>query len=123
VLVAVAAEGTRRPFRRNSADAVVSTRLLYLVADWQGLLRESKDVLSLGGILFHEWGNGDASEVWVQVREKARSLFQEAGVETPFHPGASSEVEVDSCLRDLGFNRREQIEAGAGPAITLAEFN
>jgi len=119
---AVAAEGTRLPFRRNSADAVVVARLLYLVADWRGLLREAKEVLRQGGVLFHEWGNGYASEAWVQVREKARSLFQEAGVETPFHPGARSEVEVDSCLRDLGFHRREQIEAGAGPAITLADF-
>jgi hypothetical protein len=86
------------------------------------LLREAKEVLRQGGILFHEWGNGDASEAWVQVREKARSLFQEAGVETPFHPGARSEGEVDSCLRDLGFLRRERIEAGAGPAIMLADF-
>jgi len=118
----VAAEGAHLPFRRNSADAVVLARLLYLVADWRGLLREAKEVLRQGGILFHEWGNGDAGEAWVQVREKARSLFQEAGVETPFHPGARSEVEVDSCLRDLGFHRREQFDAGAGPAITLADF-
>jgi hypothetical protein len=48
--------------------------------------------------------------------------FQEAGVDTPFHPGTRSEVEVDSFLRDLGFRRREQIEAGAGSAITLADF-
>jgi SAM-dependent methyltransferase len=121
-VLAVAAEGTRLPFRRKSADAVVLARLLYLVADWQGLLREVKEALRRGGILLHEWGNGDASEAWVQIREKARSLFQKAGVETPFHPGARSEFEVDSCLRELGFHRREQIEAGAGPAVTLAEF-
>jgi SAM-dependent methyltransferase len=121
-LWAVAAEGSRLPFRRNSADSVVLARLLYLVADWQRLLREAKEILKPGGILFHEWGNGDASEAWVQVRERARSLFQEAGIEIPFHPGARSEGEVDSCLRDLGFLRRDQIEAGAGPAITLADF-
>jgi SAM-dependent methyltransferase len=121
-VVAVAAEGSCLPFRRNGADAVVLARLLYVVPDWQGLLREAKEVLRRGGILFHEWGNGDASEAWVQVREKARLLFQEAGVETPFHPGARSEGEVDSCLRDLGFLRREQIKAGAGPAITLSDF-
>jgi hypothetical protein len=85
-------------------------------------MRESYDVLKPGGTLFHEWGNGDADEAWVQVREKTRSLFQEAGLKTPFHPGATSEVEVDSCLRDLGFHRREHIEAGVGPAITLADF-
>jgi SAM-dependent methyltransferase len=121
-VAAVAAEGSRLPFRRNSADAVVLARLLYLVPDWRDLLREAKEVLRRGGILFHEWGNGDASEAWVQVREKARSLFQEACVETPFHPGARTEAEVDSCLSGLGFLRREQIEAGAGPAITLADF-
>lgn len=119
---AVTADGTCLPFRRNSADAIVLARLLYLVADWQGLLREAKGALRQGGILFHEWGNGDASEAWVQVREKARSLFQEAGVETPFHPGARSEFEVDSYVCDLGFHRREQIQASAGPAVTLADF-
>jgi ubiquinone/menaquinone biosynthesis C-methylase UbiE len=67
---AVAAEGTRLPFRRNSVDAVVLAGLLYLVADWRGLLREAKEVLRQGGFLFHEWGNGDAGEAWVQVREK-----------------------------------------------------
>ena len=121
-VLAVAAEGTHLPFRRNSADAVVLARILYLVPDWQNLLREARRILRQGGILFHEWGNGDASEAWVQVREKARSLFQEAGVEAPFHPGAKSEVEVDSYLRELGFYRSEQIEAGPGPTITLAEF-
>src|SRR5579863_3476810 len=118
----VAAEGTCLPFRRSSADAVVLARLLYLVADWQALLRDAKEVLRHGGILFHEWGNGDASEAWVQVREKVRAMFQEAGAAAPFHPGARSEADVDSCLHDLGFCRREQIEAGAGPAITLADF-
>jgi SAM-dependent methyltransferase len=121
-VVAVAAEGSRLPFRSSGADALVLARILYLVPDWRGLLREAKEVLRRGGILFHEWGNGDTGEAWVQVREKARSLFQAAGVATPFHPGARSEVEVDSCLRDLGFLRREQIDAGAGPAITLADF-
>ncbi len=120
--LSVAAEGTRLPIRRNSADAVIVARLLYLVPDWKILLREAEEVLVRGGILFHEWGNGDPSEAWVHVREKARSLFEEAGVSAPFHPGARSEVEVDSALRDLGFLRREEIEAGAGPTITLADF-
>ena len=118
----VAAEGTRLPIRRNSADAAVVARLLYLVPDWQVLLREAAEVLRPGGILFHEWGNGDASEAWVQIREKARSLFQEAGVAAPFHPGARSELEVDSALCDLGFLKREEIAAGCGPATTLADF-
>ncbi len=118
----VAAEGTRLPIRRNSAGAAVVARLLYLVPDWQVLLREAAEVLRPGGILFHEWGNGDPSEAWVQIREKARSLFEEAGVAAPFPPGARSELEVDSALRDLGFLRREEIAAGCGPATTLADF-
>jgi hypothetical protein len=44
------------------------------------------------------------------------------GIESPFHPGARSEAEIDSYLRSLGFLRKEQIDAGAGPAITLADF-
>jgi SAM-dependent methyltransferase len=122
LLLPVVAEGTSLPFQRSCADAVVLARLLYLVPDWQGLLREAKAVLRQGGILFHEWGNGNGDESWVQVREKARSLFQEAGIETPFHPGARSEVEVDCCIRDIGFERKEQIEAGSGPTMTLADF-
>jgi SAM-dependent methyltransferase len=118
----VAAEGTRLPIRSNSADAAVVARLLYLVPDWRVLLREAAEVLRLGGILFHEWGNGDPGEAWVQIREKARALFEEAGVAAPFHPGARSDLEVDSALNDLGFLRREEIPAGCGPATTLADF-
>jgi SAM-dependent methyltransferase len=118
----VAAEGTRLSIRRNSADATIVARLLYLVPDWQALLREAAEVLRPGGILFHEWGNGDSSEAWVQIREKARSLFEGAGIAAPFHPGARSELEVDSALGDLGFLRREEIAAGSGPAITPADF-
>jgi SAM-dependent methyltransferase len=120
--LSVAAEGTRLPVRRNSADAVVVARLLYLVPDWQALLRETAQVLLQGGILFHEWGNGDSSEAWVHICEKPRSLFEEAGISNPFHPDARSEVDVDSALRDFGFLRREEIEAGAGPTTTLADF-
>jgi len=117
-----AAEGTRLPFRRGSADVVILARLLYLVAGWQELLRETKEVLRKGGTLFHEWGNGNDTERWVEVREKARTLFQDAGIEDPFHPGARTELAVDSFLGELGFVRREQIAAGAGPVITLTDF-
>ncbi len=122
-VAAVAAEGSRLPFPANRADALVVARLLYACPGLAGLAaRSPSKFLRPGPILLHEWGNGDASEAWVQVREKARALFQEAGVENPFHPGARTELEVDSCLLDLGFVRREQIDAGAGPAITLADF-
>jgi SAM-dependent methyltransferase len=62
------------------------------MADWQSVLREALDVLKPGGCLFHEWGNGEADEEWVQIREKARRLFEGAGVKNPFDPGARSEA-------------------------------
>jgi hypothetical protein len=37
-------------------------------------------VLAVGGRLLHEWGNGRGDEEWVQIREKARALVEEAGV-------------------------------------------
>jgi SAM-dependent methyltransferase len=114
-VLAVAAEGTRLPFRRNTAGAVVFARLLYLVAGWQGLLREARQVLKQGAILFHEWANGDAGEAWVQVREKARSLFQEAGVETPFHPGARSEGEVTPASATSVFIERNRLRRARVP--------
>lgn len=121
-VLGVAADGTRLPLRRRSADAVVMTRLLYLVSEWQDLLREAKGVLKQGGCLFHEWGNGDGGEDWVRIRERARSLFQEAGVASPFHPGARTEDSIDSYLRKIGFRQKERIDGGVGPTMTLGNF-
>ena len=42
LVLPVAAEGPCLPFRSNRVDAVALARLVYLVADWQGLLREAK---------------------------------------------------------------------------------
>ena len=80
----IAAEGSRLPFQNRMADAVVISRLLYLVPDWQGLLRAVSDVLTNHGPILHEWGNGMDDEPWVLIREKARALFEEAGFETLF---------------------------------------
>lgn len=120
--IPVCAEGNRLPLRGKSADAVVAARLMYLAPAWQGLLAEAKETLRTGGILFHEWGNGESDEKWVQIREKARSLFEAAGVATPFHPGARSEAEVDAYIRSMGFVRKQEIVAGSGPWITLGVF-
>jgi len=79
-------------------------------------------VLAVGGILLHEWGNGKADEEWVQIREKARALFEEAGVFSPFHPGVRSEHEVDEGLKALGFVRSGDLPIGPGRTLTLAEF-
>jgi SAM-dependent methyltransferase len=118
----VAGEGARLPFARSRFDALILARILYLVPDWKAALREAYDVLKPGGRLFHEWGSGQADEAWVQLREKLRALFQDAGVETPFHPGARSEAEVDAVLMELGFVRSKKLPIGPGPSMTLRDF-
>jgi SAM-dependent methyltransferase len=109
----VAGEGARLPFAKGHFDAVILARVLYLMADWQTVLRQTNDVLKPGGFLFHEWGNGDADEPWVQIREKARRLFQGAGVDNPFHPGARSEAEVAAFVAELGFDFTSNFQMGS----------
>ena len=118
----VGGEGARLPFPDAQFDVVVIARVLYLTADWRGVLRDAHRVLGVGGRLLHEWGNGQADEEWVQIREKARALFEEAGVSSPFHPGARSERKVDDDLETLGFVRSADVPIGPGPVLTLAEF-
>jgi ubiquinone/menaquinone biosynthesis C-methylase UbiE len=74
----VVGTGERLPFANECFDAVIVARVLYLIADWRAALEQAHDVLKHGGSLFHEWGNGDADEEWVQIREKARRLFEQA---------------------------------------------
>ena len=118
----VGGEGARLPFQRGAFDAAIFARALYVMADWQGALREACDALKPTGWLFHEWGNGHAEEAWVQIREKARALFEEAGVDSPFHPGARSEAEVEAYLPGLGLVRKASLPAGPGPKMTLRDF-
>lgn len=118
----VAGEGARLPFGRSRFDAVILARVLYLMPDWKVVLREACDVLKPGGCLFHEWGSGEADEAWVQIREKLRVLLQDAGVQTPFHPGARSQAEVDAVLMGLGFVRSKNLAIGPGPNMTLHDF-
>ncbi len=118
----VAAEGAHLPFQPESFDAVIFARILYVMADWKACLREAFHTLKAGGLLFHEWGNGSAGEAWVQIREKARSLFEDAGVGNPFHPGAREEADVDSYLLAHGFVRKGILETGPGPSTTLRDF-
>jgi SAM-dependent methyltransferase len=118
----VAAEGAHLPFRPESFDAVIFARTLYLMADWRAALREAFHTIRDGGLLFHEWANGTAGEAWVQIREEARALFEGAGVENPFHPGARTESEVDGYLLAHGFVRSRTLEAGAGPSMTIGDF-
>jgi len=118
----VAGDAGQLPFARKTFDAVIIARLLYLVSDWQSVLHEAHDVLKPGGCLFHEWGNGESAEEWVQIREKARTLFEEAGVENPFHPGARSRFETEDFFVKLGFRRADELRTGSGPSMTLREF-
>jgi hypothetical protein len=97
-------------------------RLLYLTADWRAIVAEAHRVLAAGGCLLHEWGNGELEEEWVQIREEARRLFEQAGLSEPFHPGVRSETEVDQQLEDLQLVRDGKIELGPGPGTTLREF-
>lgn len=119
---AVAGEGARLPFAQCHFDAVILARVLYLMFDWQMVLQQTCDVLKPGGCLFHEWCNGEADEVWVQIREKARKLFEDAGVNNPFHPGVRSEAEIDDFLVGLGLDRRNGLRIGAGPKMSLHDF-
>lgn len=118
----VAAEGARLPFAAGQFDAAILARILYLMSDWQTVLQHTSEVLKPCGRLFHEWGNGDPGEAWVQIREKARALFQDAGVTDPFHPGARSEDEVDAFLARTGFERGKVLPTGPGPRMTLRDF-
>jgi SAM-dependent methyltransferase len=118
----VASEGGQLPFAGSCFDAVVLARVLYLMADWRAVLSEACRVLKPGGHLLHEWGNGDAGEEWVQIRERARTLFEQAGIQDPFHPGARSEFEVDGSAVALGLIHHADVPAGAGPSLTLADF-
>jgi SAM-dependent methyltransferase len=119
---AVVAEGARLPFPSGHFDAVVIARLLYLTPDWRAILEEACRVLKVDGRLLHEWSNGQADEEWVQIREEARRLFEQAGVQAPFHPGVRAEADVDRELARLGLVRETRLDLGPGPTLTLREF-
>src|SRR5262249_14465530 len=121
-VAALAAEGARLPLPAGHFDVVVIARLLYLAPDWREILKEAHRVLASRGCLLHEWGNGEAGEEWVRIREEARRLFERAGVRAPFHPGVRSEAEVDRELAGLGVSREGQIAMGPGPETSLREF-
>ena len=118
----VIGEGAHLPCASASFDAVVIARLLYLVPAWQTLLSEALRVLKPGGRLLHEWSNGDADEEWVQIREKIRAMFEQAGVANPFHPGVRTEDEVERCLAGLGVTRIATERFGSGHPMTVGDF-
>jgi ubiquinone/menaquinone biosynthesis C-methylase UbiE len=116
-LMAVGAEATRLPLRRRCADAVVLARLLYLVSDWQGLLREAKAVLRQGGTLFHEWGNGEASEAWVQVREKLDHCSKRRASKLLFIPERDPKLRLTAASVNSAFVELVRLKQGLVPRL------
>ena len=118
----VIGEGAHLPCASAAFDAVAIARLLYLVPEWQALLREAIRVLKPGGRVMHEWSNGDADEEWVQIREKIRAMFEHQGVANPFHPGVRTEEEVETFLDGLGITRIATERFGSGHPMTVGDF-
>jgi SAM-dependent methyltransferase len=118
----VIGEGARLPCGPAAFDAVVIARLLYLVPEWQSLLRDVIRVLKPGGRLLHEWSNGDADEEWVQIREKIRGMFEAEGVANPFHPGVRTEEEVEMFLHGLGMTQISAARFDSGHPMTVGDF-
>lgn len=121
-LHAVVGEAHALPFGADVVDAIILARLLYLVEEWRDALDEAVRVLRPGGVLLHEWGNGDADEPWVEIREHARQLFESAGVAAPFHPGARAEADVDAHLIARGCVRRRMVSEASGATTTIGGF-
>lgn len=119
---AVAGDGTELPFAGRSFDAAVIARLLYLVPNWRRMLLETLRVLNPGGAVFHEWGNGNAGDDWVEVREQARALFEAAGIRDPFHPGARTEAEVDGFFAQHGVDCMAAVPCPPEAPVTMREF-
>jgi SAM-dependent methyltransferase len=118
----VIGEGSRLPFAARTFDCCVIARLLYLAEDWREIIREAHRVLAINGSLLPEWGNGQADEEWVKIREEARRLFEQAGVRKPFHPGVRTEAEVEADLASVGLVRVAEVPISPGPSVLLGEF-
>jgi SAM-dependent methyltransferase len=118
----VVADASRLPFPPAQFDVIVIARMLYLLPGWREVLADTTRVLRPGGRLLHEWGNGRADETWVRIREKARSLFEGAGLRDPFHPGARTVDEVDAFLRARGMRTIAVVQMDNDVQMTLADF-
>jgi SAM-dependent methyltransferase len=118
----VRGEGGKLPLPSASFDAVFIARALYVMRDWREVLGEMRRVLKPGAPFIHEWGNGTPDEEWLQMREKARELFEGAGVVDPFHPGARTEDQVIAELSALGLRETKELRFEGDFEMSLAEF-
>jgi SAM-dependent methyltransferase len=118
----VVGDASRLPFPDARFDVVVLARMLYLLPRWRDVLVEIARVLAPGGRLLHEWGNGRADDAWVRIREKARSMFEDAGLRDPFHPGARTIDEVDAFLVSAGVRPVATVQVDNDVQMTLADF-
>lgn len=119
---AAAAPAASLPFRDGTFDAVVMARLLYLTPDWQDVLIEALRVLAAGGHLLHEWANGTPSEPSFLIKERLRTLLEEAGVAQPFHPGVRRESDVDAFLSERGCPLVDVVDVALDGAMPVGAF-
>jgi len=121
-VTAVAATGRALPFANARFDVVVIARLLYLAPDWCEILADAVRVLHSSGRLLHEWAGGSPDEPWVQIRERLRTLLEEAGIDEPFHPGARRESDVEAFLESAGLVVTDEVKMPPDSTMTLGDF-
>ncbi|MFA5897603.1 MAG: class I SAM-dependent methyltransferase [Hyphomicrobium sp.] len=122
LLAVVCADAAAAPFKAQAFDAVIIARVVYLVPNWRSMLGEARRVLKAQGPILYEWGNGTGREMWARIRDRAREILERAGVDTPFHPGARSDADVDRCLQRSGLRCVAEIAGEALPAISPSQF-
>ncbi|MFA5910585.1 MAG: class I SAM-dependent methyltransferase [Vicinamibacterales bacterium] len=122
LLSVVCADAGAAPFRGQIFDAVIIARVVYLIPNWRTMLSEARRVLKAQGPILYEWGNGTGREMWARVRDKAREIFEQAGVGTPFHPGARFDEDVDRWLQRSGLRCVAEIAGEALPPISPSQF-
>ena len=118
----VVAPAASLPFADRTFDAAVIARLLYLTPDWRQILIEALRVLSPRGHLLHEWANGTPAEPSFLIKERLRTLLEEAGVAEPFHPGVRHESDVDTFLLGRGCALVDTVEVPLDGAMSVGDF-
>lgn len=58
----------------------------------------------------------------MRIREKARQLFEAAGIADPFHPGVRTEAEVNAFLEHHGFVAAGDLAFKSDVRLTLRDF-